>query len=567
MVTIEITVKSLLQEGPLKTSEVVAGAQNLENTVKGVTIMEAPDIVDWLAGGELLLTSLYSTQGGKVNYKEFIQKLAAKGICALVIKVRRFVDYIPPEILQTAEEVGLPIIELEGSVRFVDVMYPVMEMLFNKQVVELKYYKEVQERFTSLALQCEGLDKIAATLAELVGNPVGVFDNHGKCLETTDPSIDQFKEATTFYERELLSEKANSYRHQAELSALSDDPVPQVVVPIRALGQIRGHLTVTEMNRPLLDMDFICLEQATTVVTLEMVKRFAVKEVEQKFSNDIIEHLISGEGEVNNIRERASLLGWDINHPFIVVLFNLKHLDACLADKKIKQDKIAFQGIKGEIQSLISNVMKFRTRDFMLGHKGDSIIVLWPVSGSIEKTMQEIKKAGQEIQNQAKKRLKKVTLSIGIGDAATEIQEIPRSYKEAQDALLFGEMLEGENMISGFQELGVYRILCKFGERNDLEEFIPRSLKKLSEHDQQNQGDLLKSLEVFLGCNGNASKAAKELFIHYKTLRYRLERIKEITGLDLEDNKNRLELELGLKIMHLLGQLSGGVTPHNGEQF
>jgi purine catabolism regulator len=142
----EITVKSLLQEGPLKTSEVVAGVQNLQNSVKGVTIMEAPDIVDWLAGGELLLTSLYSTLGGKVNYREFIQKLAVKGVCALAIKVRRFVDYIPPEILQTAEEVGLPIIELEGSVRFVDVMYPVMEMLFNKQVVELKYYKEVQER-------------------------------------------------------------------------------------------------------------------------------------------------------------------------------------------------------------------------------------------------------------------------------------------------------------------------------------------------------------------------------------------------------------------------------------
>lgn len=553
VITMEITVKSLLQDGPLKTSEVVAGAQNLDKCVKGVTIMEAPDIVDWLAGGEVILTSLYSTQEEKINYREFIKKLAAKGVSALAIKVRRFVDNIPQEILDTADNVGLPIIELEGNVRFVDVLYPVMEMLFNRQVVELKYYKEMQERFTSLALKCEGLDKITATLAELVGNPVSIFDNERKCLLTTDQRIDEFNEATAVYERELLSEKTNSYRHRVELPGLSEDPISQIVVSIRALGHVKAYLTVTEINRPLQDMDFICLEQAATVVTLEMVRRFAVKEVEQKFSNDIIEHLISGEGEVSNIRERASLLGWDINHPFIVVIFNLKHLEACLADKKIAQDRISFQGIKGEIEAMITNGLKSRTQNFILGHKVDSMIVLWPVSDSFQKTMQEINAAGQEIQNQAKKRLKKVTLGIGIGEVAAEIQDIPRSYKEAQDALVFGEMLYGENVISSFQELGVYRILCKFGEQNDLGEFIPPSLKKLIEYDKQNQGDLLKSLEIFLECNGNATKASKELFIHYKTLLYRLERIKEITGLDLEDNKNRLELELGLKIMHITG--------------
>lgn len=549
----EITVKSLLREGPLKTSEVVAGAQDLDKCVKGVTIMEAPDIVDWLAGGEMILTSLYSTQEEKVNYREFVEKLAVKGVSALVIKVRRFVDRIPQEILDTADEVGLPIIELEGNVRFVDVLYPVMEMLFNRQVIELKYYKEMQERFTSLALKGEGLDKITATLAELVENPVSIFDNQRKCLLTTDQRIDQFNEDTAVYEQELLSKKTDSFRHKVVLTALSEDPISQIVVPIRALGQVKAYLTVTENNRPLRDMDFICLEQAATVVTLEMVRRIAVQEVEQKFSNDMIAHLISGEGEINNIRERANLLGWDINHPFIVVVFNLKHLEACLAAKKIKHDRIAFQGIKGEIEAMITNVLKSRTRNFMLGYKVDSMIVLWPVSESCEKTIQEIKTAGQEIQSQAKKRLKNVTLGIGIGDAAAEIQEIPRSYKEAQEALVFGEMLYGENVISSFQELGVYRILCKFGECNDLGEFIPRPLKKLIEYDHENQGDLLKSLEIFLECNGNATKAAKELFIHYKTLLYRLDRIKEITGLDFEDNKNRLELELGFKIMHITG--------------
>lgn len=552
----EITVKDLMQFGPLKTSHVVAGYQNLHNVVKGVTIMEAPDIVNWLAGGELLLTSLYSTSGGDVNYQEFIRKLSDKGICALAVKVRRFVDNIPLEIIESANEVGLPIIEVEGNVRFVDIMYPVMEMLFNKQVIELKYYKEVQERFTALALHCEGLESITETLAELVGNPVAVFDKSRKCLHTTDKKINQFSEVTELYDRELLSDKFSFYRHLVVFPSYGDEPIPQVVVPIQALSQIKAFLTVAEINKPLQDMDFICLEHAATVVTLDMVKRFAVREVEQKFRNDIIENLISGEVKVNTLLERASLLEWDINRPFVVVLFNIKYIDAYLVEKKAQQDKLALQGIKSEIQTMITSLMKVQTRDFILGHKGDSIIVLWPVHEKLEKLLKDIRKTGLEVQNQTKNRLKKILISIGIGDVAAEIQDIPQSYKEAQDAILFGEMLHGDNVITSYEELGVLRILCKFGKRNALEEFVPRPLKKLFEYDQVNQGELLKTLKVFLECNGNATKAAKELFIHYKTLLYRLERIRDITELNLEDNKNRLELELGLKIMRLLNQMS-----------
>jgi len=361
---LEITVKELMQLGPLKASKVVAGFQNLHNVVKGVTIMEAPDIVNWLSGGELLLTSLYSTSGEDVNYQEFTQKLSDKGVCALAVKVRRFVDEIPLEIIETANEVGLPIIELEGNVRFVDIMYPVMEMLFNKQVIELKYYKEVQERFTALALHCEGLESITETLAELVGNPVAVFDKSRKCLHTTDGRINQFNEVTEFYDRELLSDKFSFYRHLVMFPSYGEEPIPQVVVPIQALSQIKAYLTVAEINRPMQDMDFICLEHAATVVTLDRVKRFAVREVEQRFRNDIIEHLISGEVEVNTLLERASLLEWDINRSFVVVLFNIKNIDAYLAEKKAQQDKLALQGIKSEIQTMITSFIKSQTRVF-----------------------------------------------------------------------------------------------------------------------------------------------------------------------------------------------------------
>ncbi|MEL1135650.1 PucR family transcriptional regulator ligand-binding domain-containing protein [Desulfitobacterium sp. THU1] len=547
----EITVKDLLRVGPLKTSQVVAGYQKLDNVVKGVTIIEAPDIVNWLSGGELLLTSLYSGPGEGMDYQEFIRKMAEKEVSALAIKVRRFVQDIPTEIIEAANQYGLPVIELEGSIRFVDVMYPVMEELFNSQVVKLKYYKDVQERFTTLALQCEGPEAIVNTLEELVGNPVAVYDKNFKCIQSTHSALERFQVPEEFALRENLNDKFFYYRQSVTYPELEGQCIPQVVVPIQAFNQIKGYLTIVELNKPIIDMDFISIEQAATVTTLDMVKRFAVKEVEYKFKNDLLEHILSGELGSTNAQERINLMEWDLNRSYYVVLFNLKNLDSYHAEHR-SQHKMALQSIKTEITSLISGMIKTHTRDFIIGNKVDKIVLLLPVNDSQENSLVKVKRIVQEAQVQLRKRMKKLCVEVGIGDVANGAEEIPRSYKEALDALSYGGMLHDGNAVVAFSDLGVFRILCKFAERNSLEEFIPKSLLKILKHDQENAAELLKTLEIFLECNGNASKAAKELFIHYKTILYRLERIKEIAQLDLEDSKNRLELEMGLKMLRLM---------------
>jgi len=548
---VEITVKNLLRIGPLKTSQVVAGHQNLDNVVKGVTIIEAPDIVNWLSGGELLLTSLYSGPGEGMNYREFIQKLAEKEVSALAIKIRRFVQDIPQDIMDAANEYGLPIIELDGNVRFVDIMYPVMEQLFNSQVVKLKYYKDVQERFTTLALQCEGLEAILQTLEELVGNPVAVYDKSFKCIKATDPRIERFEAPQELELRESLHEKFYYYRQNVIYPAFEKAMVPLVVVKLQAFSQVKAFLTVAEINKPLQEVDLISLEHAATVVTLDMVKRFAVREVEQKFKNDLIEHVLSGELNSSNALERINLMEWDLNRPYRVVVFDIRNLDSYLVENR-SQNKMALQGVKSEITYMVSSTIKNYTNDFIIGNKVDTIVALWPIKEKDENLLQTIKSVGREVQEQVKKRMKKLSVQVGIGDVANGVEEIPRSYKEAQDALTYGGMLHNECSVVAFSELGVFRILCKFAERNSLEEFVPKPLLKILKYDQENEADLLNTLQVFLECNGNASKSAKELFIHYKTMLYRLERIKEVAQLDLEDNKNRLELEMGLKMLHLM---------------
>nr|MDA8227776.1 helix-turn-helix domain-containing protein [Desulfitobacterium hafniense] len=337
---------------------------------------------------------------------------------------------------------------------------------------------------------------------------------------------------------------------------LSDDnerDVTQVVVPIQALNQLKAYLTVTEVHRQLQELDFISLENAATVVCLEMVKQFAVQQVEQRFKNDLIRDIISGHIDPKTAMERAGLLDWDLTKQYAAIVFQLNNVDSFLRENSRGKTNLALQGAKTEIASIISNQMKFHVKNHIIGSKGDSIIVFWPVKSSDEGFMELVKHLGREIQAQIQKRFSNIGIAIGVGTIASKVEELPRSYREAHDAILFGQMIHGQEVIISYSELGIFRLLCGVSDKSSLLSFVPGPLKKLQEYDNENQSDLLKTLEVFFDCNGNASKAAKELFVHYKTILYRLERIKELTNLDLEKTNNRLELEIGLKILKLIG--------------
>ena len=536
-------------------AKVVAGKDHLDAMVTGVTIMEAPDIVNWMTGGEMLLTSLYSVYTDADAQRELVTRLVEKNVSALVIKTRRFIENISHEIIDSSNRLGLPVIELPGDVKFTDVMYPIMSELFNLQLSKLNYYKQVHDRFTSLSLASEGYGTIIQTLKELISNPVSLHDKNYQCIASTDPELTTLHPMGANLEREYLSEAFSYYRQI--LPATADNPAErtQVIVPIRNLNQTKIYLCVSETEKRLGELDYIPLEHAVTVLKLEMLKKFAVMEVEQKFKNDLIEdivmeHIISLESAF----ERAAVIGWDLEKPYTVTVINLGNIDALVQDAADHRGML-FQKVKREMFNVIQDETNRICRGAILGQLRDSIVILWPEGLCENDPNMTLKKATTRLNKTISRQFPDLNVAIGIGSPTVTLDDIAGSYKEARDAIEFGRIIYGDQFILEFNELGVCRLLCRYGERENLEEFIPESLNQLLEYDREHQTELINTLDAFLNCNGNASRASKELFIHYKTILYRLEKIKKMINSDLEDSKDRLELELGLKMLHLLKKI------------
>ncbi|MDU5082027.1 PucR family transcriptional regulator [Tissierella carlieri] len=548
-----ILLSRLMKMPCFKNAKLVAGTVENKNTyVEGITIIERPDIANWIKGGELLLSSFYSIDKNIEAQKILVTELAEKKAAALIIKTSRFLTTIPDEIIDLGNQLDFPIIEISGDTKYIDITYPVMGEIFNDQVNRLNYYKDCHEKFTKLSLKMKGISAVAETLGDLVENPVIILNNELTPIAWNDPKyrdIDIIDDNI----KGLVEKDYPVYGLKMKIPNTNDTIYTMIIEPIQVLNEIRGYLGVLEKNRIMEELDFIALESAATTLKLEMLKDVAVTEVELKYKGDLMDDLINERiDSIQSIYDRGNLFGWNLKRSFIVTLLNISQYEKYINNKKNLTEGLHL--LMDKIKKRIDRVSYYYTTDYISINKGDYIIMLWPIEkgANLRSSYNAIKEFGQELKRVILDEIGNIEVSIGIGGLAENPLEIGKSYSEAKDAVNFGYRIFGKDFITTFEELGIYKLLCRYENRDDLKKFVHPSLWILKEYDKDKNNELIDTLEKYLHCNLNAVKTAEELFVHYKTVLYRLNRIKELTNLDIENRANMLEIEVGLKILRII---------------
>jgi purine catabolism regulator len=126
------------------------------------------------------------------------------------------------------------------------------------------------------------------------------------------------------------------------------------------------------------------------------------------------------------------------------------------------------------------------------------------------------------------------------------------SFAQARESLrLVQSLFDGDRVLS-FGELALYHLLSRLQNCDELADFYEQTLAPLVDYDQDHDMQLVDTLETFFAQHGNVSQAAERLYLHRNSLLYRIERIGEITGLDLDDADARFSLQLALKLRPFL---------------
>ena len=155
---------------PLRQSHLVAGERGLDNIVQFVNVMEVPDISAWVHPGELLVTTLYPLRNDAAALEALIPKLAVKGLAGLAVTLG-YIDQFPPGMVEAADELGFPLIELPQNISFIDIIQPLTSKILDLQAGELVQSGNIHRQFIDLVLRGGGYPDIALGLAQLVKRP------------------------------------------------------------------------------------------------------------------------------------------------------------------------------------------------------------------------------------------------------------------------------------------------------------------------------------------------------------------------------------------------------------
>lgn len=541
------SLQALLQFAlPLGTTLVTGSPETMINWA--VTVRAQPPAFPDLYGGELALVAMdiLRSYDSRITLAEVVQSLAEAGVNTVATK-----DDVSQTAITVANDRRVALLALPDDCTLPAVERAVNKLIVNQAAQLTQRAIEIQRQLTRLAAENRDLNGLLQIIARATAKPIVVHDDAGVMMAQVYPSVTRKGSSGVLGGRALVQ----SLPYGAFQTWLSREAPanPGVIVPspighttvLKVEKRVAGYLSIVD-NRDVLDeFDRLVLTYGADVCAIELAKTRAIASAVEQARGDWVQMWLSGTPADDDLMTtRAQQAGFDTTSTYMVAVFRAA----------------ADGGAALPLESLIPLVRDDLTRRQISGAVGqyvDVIVTLYPIenpsqSGRVRLTVEELRA-------QLAMRTPSGLVAAGISRPATGLSALRESYREAKDAMSIANELGDKEKTTYYGDLKLFQLLLGLKEHSleHMRRFYLETLGPLVAHDERKQGDLVRTLNGFFDANGNLAKAATDLDVHRNTLVYRLERISELTGLDLNDADNRLILHLALKIQRVLATLPG----------
>jgi PucR family transcriptional regulator, purine catabolism regulatory protein len=283
------------------------------------------------------------------------------------------------------------------------------------------------------------------------------------------------------------------------------------------------------------------LEHVAPLFALALARRRESETAERRLRTETLDVLLAGTyPDESRMRQRAAQMGHDLTQPHAALVVELGPADtegAAPTPALARAAEAVARALAAELPGTWA-----RARD-------GEVAALVPVAEGAPAT--EAPVLAQRVAALVAPTAGDVVWAAGIGEVATGAADLRRSHHEARDTARLGRSLLGPGLVARAADLGIYRLLLRLRESDELEDFTRRTLGPLLQETRGAQS-LLETLDAYFACNGNHSLAARRLALHRNSLIYRLNRARALLGYDLDDPEARLALQLALKARRVL---------------
>ena len=521
-----LTVRGLVTEMGL---ELAVGEDGADAPIRWVHISELPDPTPWLSGGELLLTTGIQLDSEK-RQREFVRLLSGRHLAGLGFGTGFDHPRLPDGLVDEARGLDFAVFEVPYELPFIALTEKAFTRLVNEQYEVLQRGIAIHKRLERLVLEERGLDEVIRALAAAIGGAVCVLSARGETI-TSKTFRRELPPAAMDEVREEVRRRGADTARSPEGGEFAPDHAEiagrSLVLPvsIRGRGAPQAWLVAARDTGGLGDFERLILQQAVTVVALELMRQRAMRDTERRLAGDVLAEALTGRLSEAELGTRLRPFGVGGN---AAVLVFAGREGAPPASAEADLDRfLADTGVGALVASrerLLCAVVD--------ASQGDPVGLAGRAREALVAEHGELRAAASR---------------------PAPVGSLRRSFHEARCALEAAALANGASPpVASYRDLGAFQLLLSLQDDDALRLYCDSVLGPLEDASGEYGDELIRSLEAFIEQNGQWERAARELYCHRHTLRYRIRRVEQLTGRDLSTARDRIEFWLALRARELV---------------
>ncbi|MCM3203435.1 PucR family transcriptional regulator [Paenibacillus illinoisensis] len=524
-----LTIEDALAVYPLSEGKLAAGKKGISRTISSINLMDAPDVINWMKEGELLLTTAYAIRDSPEDFVNLLQKLNERGASGLGIKLGRYWAEIPEIALLEADRLGLPLIELPFQFTFSEQITALYQSEFQRDTRRLNELLETQKKLVDFAMQADEYTNYFQSITSILGVPLAIVTSEGQTLYNMTRCSDM----------ELLSDWPWNQDNRFYKSASN----LLYRVPLLKNGKSYGYLLIqTENLLEAHEMEGI-FHQAAVILSyhLEVIQNQEATAAGSRLGM-AMERYLKGNASLKTVLEFAEALGSTFWSTPYVCMVSSTRADAW--DHENQRRKLR------EIQNRLQDHPKTSSLESHHFYVMNRIYSLFPL---LEEEAKDRRKYEDSVRLYADlmHSWEHGTRTCFISKVRTGIEEFIDGFRECGEAERISTELGLSEPIVMFADLE-FIYLFKHIPQEVMVRYCSYLFRPLMDKEEEYTSEMMHTLEAYFANNGQVNETARELYIHRNTVLYRLEKISGLLNLDLKNTDHLLLLKLGLMFRHLM---------------
>ena len=408
----------------------------------------------------------------------------------------------------------------------------------------------VYQHLTGLTLQDADVSTVARLLAERTNATVAVVSRGLDVLAaaSADASDDVAEYVRAYLASPRLAAVLNSTAQTRRSLRLPDvgDAAGVIVAPILVGDDVPAYLMTFGSDRQGDDMSLLITEHAATICGVILGRERVVAAAARQVRDDLVEGLLIGGGRDNGeVARWARHLGYDATreHRILAVTFEAAGP---------ARPAGAATAIRNRLAAAIDHFFTTRVPGAITSVRDDEVVIVLPEPPD-QHPGADAGRLGSGCLARMRDMFPEAVITIGIGGICRDPADIARSYGQARRTIDAVLRLGRRGQVVAFEDLGVHRLLLQVPDLAELRSFAAEILGKLSGQERQRGAELLATLACYFRENSSPQRTARSLHVHPNTVAYRIRRIQEITGIQLDNYRDRLMAQVALEIIDALG--------------